>query len=350
MVEQTDCQELINDVETDLSFVKEKTEDDQEVVLAAFNSIIQMVMEQFCLLPEELTAKLNEFGMELKELGTKEGIREFFLNMESADLSDLLVNETLNQELYTFTENFLQLLDQDGLTEENLETVLQGINVDALLTENEKPQEPVMDENPEQSESLFGVQEEMAGEPEVLISEKNTKPAKDMEKQPENRKGDNSSEMTEWEPEKETSVTHGERFENPILQVLDDAVSRVQETNTTEEKVPENNIIKQIVEQVRVSMNQNSTSMELQLYPEHLGKIQIHVVSKDGVMTARIAAETEAARQAVEGGLSSLKDTLEQQNLKVEAIEVMVSTTGFEHQSGEQNSYQEKMIRRVAEN
>lgn len=342
-VEDSDDTKTEDSVETTPAFPIDVTVEDQETVLAALGSIIQMVMEHFELVPEELTAKLNEFGMEMTDLLTKTGLKEFFLNMKSADFSDLLVNEELNQELQTFMDGFSQILEQHGLQEEDLVTVLQGMDAGTLLTKESGLQEFVKEKDSEQSDDLSIASEKVEKEPEVLISGQETKLKKDMEKQPEHQKEDASSQMAgrETEPVKDTVTVHRENFENPILQAMDDAVSHIQESVMAEEPVPENNIIKQIVEQVRISMNQDSTSMELQLYPEHLGKIQIHVVSKDGVMTARIAAETEAAKQAIEGGLSNLKDTLEQQNLKVEAIEVMVSTTGFEQQNEQQNSYQE---------
>ncbi len=338
---QTDAVE--DSAETNPAFPIDVTAEDQETVLAALGSIIQMVMEHFELVPEDLTAKLNEFGMETTDLLTKAGLKEFFLNMKSADFSDLLVNEELNQELQAFMDGFSQILEQHGLQEEDLITVLQGMDAGTLLAKESGLQELVKEKDFEQSDYLSTASEKVEKEPEVLISGQETKLKKDMEKQPEHQKEDASSQMAgrETEPVKGTVTVHGENFENPILQAMNDAVSHIQESVMAEESVPENNIIKQIVEQVRISMNQDSTSMELQLYPEHLGKIQIHVVSKDGVMTARIAAETEAAKQAIEGGLSNLKDTLEQQNLKVEAIEVMVSTTGFEQQNEQQNSYQE---------
>lgn len=80
----------------------------------------------------------------------------------------------------------------------------------------------------------------------------------------------------------------------------------------------------------------------MQLYPEHLGRIQINVVAKEGVMTASIVAETESAKQAIEAGLLNLREAMDQQELKVESIEVMVSTTAFESKGGQEQSFDEK--------
>lgn len=142
---------------------------------------------------------------------------------------------------------------------------------------------------------------------------------------------------------KSNTVNNKNFFDNSILQSINEAFNKIAEIPAAEEtQISSRQIIEQIVEQVKVEMNQNTSSLELQLYPEHLGKIQIQVVSKDGVMTARIAAETETARQAIENGISNLKDAMEQQDLKVDAIEVMVSTTGFGKNDEEQNMEQQQ--------
>ena len=139
-------------------------------------------------------------------------------------------------------------------------------------------------------------------------------------------------------PEKKvhnTSSNNKAEVENTIIQGINDAVASVEQMAEASEaqSVRTADVVEQIVEQIRVNINQDNTSLEMQLYPEHLGRIQIHVVSKDGVMTARIAAETEAA---------NLKESLQNQNLKVDAIEVMVSTTAFAESNEGKEQYQQE--------
>ena len=128
-------------------------------------------------------------------------------------------------------------------------------------------------------------------------------------------------------------------FENPILQNIQESLEMTDDVALSGEITrAQVQVIDQIVEQVKVQMNQDNTTLQMQLYPEHLGRIQINVVSKEGIMTAQIVAENDAAKQAIEGGLASLKETMENQNIKIEAIEVMVSTTGFQ-QNDEKNEF-----------
>ncbi len=96
-------------------------------------------------------------------------------------------------------------------------------------------------------------------------------------------------------------------------------------------------IINQIVEQIKVSVKPDTSSMEIQLNPEHLGKINLQVVAKDGVLSAQFTAQTQIAKEAIESQIVTLKENLNNQGLKVEAIEVTIGTSGFD-QSNQANS------------
>lgn len=106
------------------------------------------------------------------------------------------------------------------------------------------------------------------------------------------------------------------------------------------------NITNQIVDQIKIMIKPEQTSMELQLNPESLGKINLSVVAKDGIMTAHFTAQNEMVKEVIESQIQILKDNLNNQGLKVESIEVMVSNFSFEqsnqatggNEKGQQNS------------
>ena len=89
-------------------------------------------------------------------------------------------------------------------------------------------------------------------------------------------------------------------------------------------------IANQIIERIKVSIKPDQTSMQLQLNPENLGKVNLTVQSKNGVMTAQFVVQSELSKEAIESQLPMLRETLNQQGLKVEAIEVSVSTYAFD--------------------
>ena len=51
-------------------------------------------------------------------------------------------------------------------------------------------------------------------------------------------------------------------------------------------------VIRQVVEEIKLTVKADNTSFEMQLNPEHLGKINLQVAAKNGVVTAQIATET----------------------------------------------------------
>lgn len=111
--------------------------------------------------------------------------------------------------------------------------------------------------------------------------------------------------------------------------------------------IQQTEIIQQIIEQIKVFRGNDIQKMEVQLYPEHLGKVQIQVAMKSGVMTAQITTETELAKAAIESHLVQLKETFEQQNLKVDAVEVSVAMSGFQSEQEKQDAMNQQDDRRI---
>lgn len=364
-VEKKDVTSKSEDMSTDTAEevmpkdIMDMTDEEIQELLTVVGQLLQSVMTQFQLSGVELYQQLESFGMTVEDLFTKDGLKEFFLEMNSAEVSDLIVDESLNQELNSFLEEFEEVLEPLENLELDLESLVTDETVDMALSEfpevaelvqqmETKPQEesqtkvfqPTLiprEEQPDIQPEFVDVEE-----PEVIVTETEIQTTDNQEQQSnqqtetfkENLPDKTEKPDQEWErPEPQKTFT------NPILQAIENAVDNVQEIGELDNQpVRGADVIEQIVEQVRIQMNQDTTSLEMQLYPEHLGKIQIHIISKDGVMTARIVAETEAAKQAIENGLTNLKESMQDQNLKVDAIEVMVSTTGFERGNEGQGS------------
>ena len=89
-------------------------------------------------------------------------------------------------------------------------------------------------------------------------------------------------------------------------------------------------IMEQIAEQIRVVVTPDTTSMEMQINPENLGKIYLHISSEEGVVSAQFAATNEVVKEALELQMATLRENLTQAGVKVDAIEVTVASHEFE--------------------
>lgn len=93
-------------------------------------------------------------------------------------------------------------------------------------------------------------------------------------------------------------------------------------------------VAQQILERVRVFVGEAQSSMEISLTPESLGRVTLNLISKHGALTAHFTAQNQIAKEAIESQIVVLRENLESQGLKVEAIEVTVSNFDFMQRGG----------------
>lgn len=92
-----------------------------------------------------------------------------------------------------------------------------------------------------------------------------------------------------------------------------------------------NDLLRQFTEFSRLFVSQETTSIDMQLNPEHLGKLYLHIsTGREGNVTAEIAATSQEVKEALESQIAELRMTLNQQGVKVDAVEVTVASHEFE--------------------
>lgn len=98
-------------------------------------------------------------------------------------------------------------------------------------------------------------------------------------------------------------------------------------------------VLKQVVEQAKVLLGQDKSEMVIQLKPDHLGKLELKVVTEQGIVAAKFIAENQRVKEVIETNMQMLKDSLQKQGIAVDSINVQV---GQDPQSKytSQNSFQ----------
>lgn len=160
-----------------------------------------------------------------------------------------------------------------------------------------------------------------------------------------------------WNNEKEATSNQNEsnsQFLETLAQSLGEAF-QIQNTHVVESSSPifaENTVVEpriileQIIEQIKVSVVKEEAQMTIQLKPEHLGKLSMEVVSKQGIMTARFTVESEQTKEVLEQNIQALKEVLENRNLIIEELEV---TVGQNHQEDNQNNKNPKSNKNISQ-
>lgn len=128
-----------------------------------------------------------------------------------------------------------------------------------------------------------------------------------------------------------TTPLFAEQFDvaqNNVTQLFDNNISGNQRMQQMID------IVNQVSDSIKSSINTSTTTMEVQLNPESLGKVFLSVVSKEGIMTATFRVQTDEAKNALESQIYTLRENLEAKNLKVESVEVQVSDFNFSQSNG----------------
>ena len=121
------------------------------------------------------------------------------------------------------------------------------------------------------------------------------------------------------------------------------------QTSTATWSTETQDIMRQIMDFMRIQVKPDMSSLEMQLHPESLGTLQVQVASKGGVLTANFVTENETVKAAIESQMVQLKESFAEQGVKVEAIEVTVQTHQFEQnlEQGRGRQSQEEPERRT---
>lgn len=304
---------------------------------------------------ETLQNLLQTAGLTMQDLLDPAVMKDFILQINDATSVDLLIDESLNN----LMQQAMQLLDE--VLQVSDDTALAGeLPVDELLPEEAVPtqtetQEMAVDaENPQTVEAKTEMAAQTEPEKQDVQMTTQTVPEEQV-----NRKDAENAEVqtvdteiqvtvqTEETGDSDTSTDLMEQNAEDVISNLNQAMTQVtgEEIAATpfDTSVTQTDIVRQVVDEIKLNLSKDVTSMTLQLNPEQLGKVQIHVSTKNGVMQAQIIAETEAAKAAVESGLAVLKEAFENQDLKVDAIEVMVGTPDyFTEESGAEAQMEQK--------
>ena len=109
-------------------------------------------------------------------------------------------------------------------------------------------------------------------------------------------------------------------------------MAEVQQTEnlSASREVDTQDIMRQIMDYMKVQLKPETTSLEMQLHPANLGTLQIQMATKGGSLTANFITQNEAVKAALESQMVQLQQSFEEQGIKVNSIEVTVQPHAFE--------------------
>lgn len=300
----------------------------QEELVQAVAQIKEQLEEMLGLSEDEITSILDTLNLTMVDLLNVNNLTQFFLaaNGEN-DMSVLLTNENLANQLQELTgklEEIKMSLSQDVTMEDAKEIFAAIEQNDNILPEKTVKMADKVNETLDYETPVENSSGQVSTKVEVVHNEGATS------------QNDTSSEQQE----------SSDDYLNQFIQNLStgnvNGETPLDQTQILAKTQQFREIVDQIVNQIKVTIQPDETNMELTLSPEHLGKVNLSITSKSGVLTAQILTETQVAKEAIESQLYMLKDTLNEQGLKIEAIEVAITNYSFQKDSDANASEKEQ--------
>lgn len=346
----TDVEETQNTDET-AETVKDELEEKAE-------ELVQEIAKELGVSVEEVEKVLDELGISLMGLFDKENLTQVVVVLSGAeDVTQIVMDEELfaqvNKLLGTMEEMLTEVSQSTDVTVEELmeyvsrEEFKETVQVIDESDKNVSKENAVMDEMEvtDAKETVTENSENVDNETEKTVKVEVSETERSTSEHTENGQ---SFEQTESNNQFLTNVTN-----NTLQNVALNTENGMSPYLTFEAR----EIMQQILDYIKVQVKPDMTSLQMQLHPEDLGTLQIEVSNKNGVLTAQFTTQDDSVKAVIESQLIQLKENLNEQGLKVQAVEVTVASQQFDRnldKNGNEGTAQEesqkaskKQIRRI---
>lgn len=302
----------VKNVKTD-NEVKENGNKMTQDVQNAVSDIKEKIKETMNVSDEDIESAMEQLGI----------IAEDLLDMQKlTDLVVALSGNTDSLEFLTDADSVSMLndiLEYAKSVTDNLEDVY-NVGIDSikemLVSAKDDVKQSVVKEDAQPEEQPEAVSQHELSD---VIAQK-TKVQADNDSNADDKQQTHMSDKTSVGNENFTG-NMTQNIQNAFGEIIDE-VSNVNEAD----------IVRQVVEQIKVTTGQQLSSIEIMLNPENLGKVHIAVTARQGVITAQLTAQNEQVKAALENQMTALKEHFNNQGMKVESVEITVQSHGFESQ------------------
>ncbi len=304
----------------------EVSEEEAEAVSTLLVQVKQVICETLDITEEQLTSAMEELGLQDADLLDRDSLQQIFLNLNQAEPTEFLTNEALFTEFGELMQAVEQTVTESGMNPEDVQAILEA---------TEEMTDVVTDVNDNTVTADETTENDVEDKAEEVTAETVTKESSGTTSETKTETGNDGTEWHEATAKKDgDKITVSNETDANVKSVFVDALAKNAVTETGEAGLAAaaqvREIANQIMEHIKITIRPEQTNMELQLNPEHLGRVNLTITEKEGMMTAQFTTQSEVAKEAIESQMTALRESLQNQGIKVEAIEVTVSEFGFE--------------------
>lgn len=293
-------------------------------VKEAITEAISEIAEEFEMEPEEIIDIIEKMGLQPVDILIPENLTQVVLEVAGeTEPMALVTDENLNNFVNELNEELRTVVD--NLAAENNVTRDEVIEAAAPAFENVMAEATKEEDN--DIKVTFEVKEDKTSK------ETKTNDLQKEGKEVQVKEDSRISEVPETKSSKDNkNEAHDGAAKGNIL--LDNIANKVTETvvetaDSTFTYTEARQVMNQVIERIHVAVKPDTSDIEMMLHPASLGAVNVHLSSKEGMVTAQFTTQNEQVKAILEAQMIELKETFEARGVKVDNIEVSVQTNAF---------------------
>lgn len=291
------------------------------------NQILMLMSQGFNLAIDEIQKKLEELGLEVKDLTSQEGFSVFISDMYGqGSIAELLINL---EDVKDMTALFEQL------------SSLQGEILVGAVPDNMQQTQVVS----QQQEQMLGseTQEELNGNNTISVKEINEYMGKIKGYNEKDETSNQNLNLLEQQQNEEIEFTMpSSHFTTTFVQKFETA-SGVMTQTTTKTALSET----MVMEQIDFKVLGQTKEINLQLSPKELGDLNIKIIEHNSALVAEIKVDNDKAKDLILSELHQLKESLENQGLTITDVKVDIRQSNQKSQMEQERQKSSKRIQEI---
>lgn len=313
--------------------------------------LIEQAADSFSVDAQDVLEAMKQLDMNMTDILNPDRMQELALALAGEDRMSLLTDENLYQtvqELTRMTDAAVQNLqetfslsaqDWSRLTEQTVQ-MDQGLQKSDQLNLQQDLEDLVSDQTMNSADTISPEIPDMQSM-KGMLQDQNQESGNNQTDQGASSQADSRLYMTGEKQAQQTQAgSHEESgignenhqiFADTMMEHANELMETLMEGDSVNNAGADvDRIMKQILDYMKLQGGDQLSEIEMQLHPQSLGSLHISLASKNGIVTAQFSAQNEAVKEVLESQVMVLKENLEQQGVKVEAVEVTVASHEFE--------------------
>lgn len=340
--------------------IADNTEITQEAIVSSMENIISEIVDLICdvldVSKEEVVDAINDMGIKDFELLSNASVNELICKLSGKEnIMEILTDGMLSEGVKEISEKITQFIDELVTRfDKDFETIVKEFPGKLVFEKDEygnvENKAEVIKNESQLQEVKIKVESSEEKTADEKTADENTLVGEARDDTENNREFSSGSEKKDFEMNKDMSIIEKNQIKEKtdvsqeiLSNVFENVKEVVSELTDIDDEDISSKIIRQITDEVRVLSKDDNPVLEIQLEPERLGKVGLTVASKAGAVTAQLVVQNEMSKEAIESRISELRESLDKQGIKVDAIEVTLESKEFEqnldkgNNAGEQN-------------